>query len=448
MKFESASFTVGLLTLLVATSASAAPRRVAVVPFEGMGSGQIQTVVGASLQGSYTVIIGDVVSRLYQQVRDRSPASYVNLARKLRVSAIVEGRLVHDDRWRLRVAVRQGSTGQVAGTVAWSGGRIRELATNVARGIPFWLQSTLDGGAPPQPRPEPVAAAEEPAPAPRLRAKAEDVEPREAAKETEKEEAPVKQVTDDEVPPGLAAKAPAESSGKQTIWEISAGPRILARTFTYTDNLAGLPGYTLQGALAVAGEGELYPLAGGSDSSGRNFGIAGHFETSLNAKTVAGDGTVITTKFFSYFGGGRYRIPVGNFTGTLGLDYGEHRFEIGVEDQSQVPNVRYTFVRPSLRGRFDTSAGFSLLLTAAYLNILNVGGMNDPAKFPRITAQGAEIEAAIAYALNKDFEVQLMADLRHYAHNMHVQPGDTTPIVGGALDEHFGAALFLTYKLR
>src|SRR4051794_13069482 len=119
MKIGSASITAFVGVLLLGTPASAAPRRVAVVPFEGLGAGQIQTVVGASLQGQYTVIIGDVVARLYQNARDRSPAMYTALARKLKVSAIVEGRLTHDDRWRLRVAVRQGATGQVAGTVAW-----------------------------------------------------------------------------------------------------------------------------------------------------------------------------------------------------------------------------------------------------------------------------------------------------------------------------------------
>jgi hypothetical protein len=443
MKIGSTSITAFIGALLLAAPASAAPRRVAVVPFEGMGAAQIQTVVGASLQGQYTVIIGDVVARLYQSTRDRSPAMYAALARRLKVSAIVEGRLAHDDRWRLRVAVHQG-TGQVAGTIAWSGGRIRELATNVARGIPYWLQSTLDGGsaAPPPPRPRddeaPVASRDEPAP---RNSRAAEPEARSDA-DADADHKPARKSDSDE--PSVAAAAPALV---QPIWELSAGPRILARTFTYTDNLSGLPGYTLQGALAVAGDGELYPTAGSAGSNGRNFGFAGHFETSLNAKTTGRDGAQLSTKFLAWYAGGRYRIPVGNFVATLGVDYGEHRFQIG-DDDTLVPNVRYTFVRPSLRGRFDTSAGFSLLLTAAYLNILSVGSMNNPDKFPRVTAVGAEVEAAIAYALDRQFELQLVGDLRHYAHNMHVRPGDTTPIVGGALDEHFGAALLLSYRLR
>src|SRR5947208_2246037 len=74
------------------------------------------------------------------------------------------------------------------------------------------------------------------------------------------------------------------------LWEIAVGPRILSRTFTYTDNLSGLPGYTLSGALALAAEGELYPTASNPASGARNFGFAGYFETSVGAKTSSQSG--------------------------------------------------------------------------------------------------------------------------------------------------------------
>jgi hypothetical protein len=69
-------------------------------------------------------------------------------------------------------------------------------------------------------------------------------------------------------------------------------------------------------------------------------------------------------------------------------------------------------------------------------------GQND--RFPRDSAVGAEVAAGIGYTVDRSFDVRLGADLRHYAHSMHVQPGDPL-IVGGALDEHFGVTLLVSY---
>jgi hypothetical protein len=105
-------------------------------------------------------------------------------------------------------------------------------------------------------------------------------------------------------------------------------------------------------------------------------------------------------------------------------------------------------VRPNFTARMAVAGGVSIGLSAAYLDILSVGGLGDPDRFPRITSVGAEVGAKLGYALDEDFDVRLTADLRHYAHNMHVKPGDGPYIVGGAVDEHFGGAVQITYRIR
>jgi hypothetical protein len=400
--------------------AEAATRRIAVLPFEGPSAGEVQAVIGSSLAADRTVVPADMVARAVRQVgrNDTSPEAYAAVARRLNAGAIVDGRVIKDDRWRLRLSVRSGNSGALAGTVMWSGARLRDLVANVQRGAPAWMQSILDEGAGTVSRTPAPAAESDP---------------------------------DPEVPPtSVAAKAPAAdaaSSGPpEPIWEISLGPRVVSRTFTYTDNLSNLPGYTLAGAPALVAEAELFPTAT-STSLARHFGFAGHFESSFGVKTEGRDGAAShSTTVRAYWGGARYRMPVNNFLINVGVDYGVHAFVMDVDDVV-APNVRYTFLRPSLGGRAEAGGGISLSLTAAYLHILSVGGMDDPARFPRITATGVDFVGSIAYAVDKEFELRLLADLRHYAHTMHVRPGDPM-IAGGALDEHFGAALLLTYRHR
>jgi hypothetical protein len=152
------------------------------------------------------------------------------------------------------------------------------------------------------------------------------------------------------------------------------------------------------------------------------------------------------TRTSSYRLGPRYQARDGNFVVTVGADYAEQKFELDVAE-AVPPNVDYTLLRPSLGARMEVTSGVSLGLEAAYLHILSVGGLGDDNRFPRMSSVGAEVGAMVGYALDSDFEVRLTADLRHYAHNMHARPGDAY-VVGGAVDEHFGASLLLNYRIR
>ena len=243
----------------------------------------------------------------------------------------------------------------------------------------------------------------------------------------------------------VSASADGASGMAATMGEISFGPRMMSRTFVFTDNVAGLPGYNLPVAGGVVAEGELYPA---SKSTGpvKGLGMAAMVETSVGAKTTGRDGRPASTQTQSYRIGPRYRLQYPNFNVALGVDYGEHKFKLDIDD-AMPPNVGYTFMRPSLAGRMVVGSGVSLGLSAAYLHISSVAGLGAKGRFPRMTAVGAEFGAQVGYELTPDFEMRLAADLRHYAHSMNVKAGDPF-MVGGAVDEHFGAALLVTYRLR
>jgi hypothetical protein len=447
MKFPAACGVCVVLLAGWAGSAGAGTCRVALMPFVGPNASEFEDIVITALPGDCLAL----------PVKTRGgPRAYAGIASRMQAGAMVVGKVNKGSKWRLRLWVRRSGAGASTRKAAWSGRRLPDLLAAVQRGAPPAMRVMLkgvSGPAFPMPAaPPPQAAPSAPASSPAVATVAPEPVTAPAAPsaldarpEVAPRRRPSPRPSDSEDPPGLsAAAAPEVAAARQPTLEMSVGPRVFSRTFTYTDNLSGLPGYTLGSALAVAAEAELFPR-GGSGSGPVDFGFAGEFESSVGAKTAGPDGTPRDTRMRSYRLGGRIRAPARNFLFTLGGDYGTHQFVIDVD--TMVPNVRYTFLRPSLAMRVDTGGKLSLSVTAAYLHILSVGGLGDQSQFPRMTAVGAEVEAWLGYAIDETLEVRLGADLRHYAQAMHVSPGDPF-IAGGALDEHFGGSLLLTYRLR
>jgi hypothetical protein len=438
MTKRAAAYGVVFLCLAGSTSPARAACRVAFLPFLGPGASDLQVAIVASLPPGCVAVAGR---------RGAGPGSSVDLSRELGVGAFVDGHVWRARVWHLKIWVRP--VGEGARQALWSGRRFRDLVTTVQRaGRPALRQMLLDGaGNLPQAPPASGAVA-------RAGGDSSEGSKGEAAARSEEGSADSKAAaaskgaaesggSDDKGSegPAIAERAPAPSN--RPILEMSVGPWMLSRTFTYTDNLSNLPGYTLAGTLGVAGEGEIYPTTSASQKV--DLGVAGHFDSAVGAKTNSADGTRRDTKMLAYRIGGRIRVPARSFLFALGLDYGRHQFIIDADNRA--PNVNYSFVRPSVRMRIETTSKLSLTLTGAYLDILQIGGLNDQSRFPRITAQGAEFDASVGYEIDDSLEVRLTIDLRHYAQTMHVNPGDPY-IAGGALDEHFGGGLMIAYRIR
>lgn len=449
--------------------------RVALLPFRGVPAMDVEAQIVESIPPNYLLIPLKQVD--YVVGRRKPPTTiedYVNAAKRLKASALIEGWVANDGGWRLRLTVRRGSTGVGVGTVEFKAAGRKELALNVRKRGPAWVRNLLSrtnkpADAPPAPLVSmPDKAPAGPAPATGLvaarmapqndataaRGAAAEAPAARQQKEQEEEERPAARrasrgqeadaESEDEAP--APAERPSRRSAASAMWELSVGPRIMSRAFIFTDNVSGLPGYSLPAAPGIFGEAEFFPAAR-SRTGARNFGFTGQWETSVGAKTTGREGDrTHTTTATSYRIGPRYRIHSPSFAVTLGADYGKHTFELDVDD-AVPPNVIYTLVRPSVAGRIEVSSGISLGLTVAWLKVMSVGGLGDDSRFPRITASGAEVGAFVGYEMSPDFELRLAADLRHYAHDMHARPGDPL-VVGGAVDEHFGASALITYRMR
>jgi hypothetical protein len=435
-----AAFVLCLVT--AAGSEAQAVGKVAVLPFTGPPIPVVQRalyvcqrIVTSSIPPAYQMVPPANLARSMGNGRPAAPSEFIALARRQEATALIEGMVTVEQRrrWRLRVIVRRASTGLPVGTVTWSGIGSKPLISNLQRNAGQWVASLLQRTGGPTAEPPsgdggtPVAMGED-------------------SDEPSDSDRPVAAGDEDS---GLSSSM-SSRRGRANVpstWAFSLGPRLVSRTFVFTDNVAALPGYNLPGAPALAGEVEFYPAVR-TDSIARNIGFVGFYESSIGAKTQRSDGGTGTTLARAYRVGARYRIPIETSAVLLGTDYMQHYFNLDV-DGAVPPNVNYSIVRPSLSGRVPMGRKLVLGLNAAYLHILSVGALAQADRFPNLTTLGAEAGATVSYHLDNELDLTAGVDMRYYAHTMNAQQGDPSDrLVGGAIDAHLGASVMLTYRLR
>jgi hypothetical protein len=427
-------FWLVLAALTAAPAAAADGSRILLLRLDGWAPEKLNSVVAKALPKGSTLVPAQDTARAAQMISDSSTKddqAYADAARQVGAAVVIKGNVSKDDnKWRLVLVVRRGADGVTVGTGEWTGAKAKSLETTVARGAPTWLASTLS------------AARGETAPAASPTSEA-------AAASSVAEEGNTSSSRRTPARPSVAEAAAevaaAPEPGSLPIWELAVGAMVLGRTFSYMDNQAGLPGYTLAGGAGLTAEGTVFPLAT-MDTALSAVGISGALESSVAVKTVGRNGAAsLDTSMRSYRVGLRYRAPVYRTLVTAGLDYAQDQSAIDVPDTTP-PNVRYTFLRPSVNGRINTTPKLFLTMTLAYLHVLSLGGeLASEALFPRDQVRGVEADAGIGYAVDENFELKVLADLRHFAHTMHAKTGDPY-LVGGAVDEHFGVALLVSYR--
>jgi hypothetical protein len=432
----------GLCTFFaVATPAVAAdPDTVLVLPLEGPSAKKLDVAVAAALPPGLTQVPPKQALRADQLLRERNPNTveedaYAIVAHRLEAAAVIEGAVTRGAAWQLRLAVRRGDDGTTIGSEIWAGATVTDLVANIYRDVPAWVNRMLaQMHARPADLPtEPPPVALAPVTPRRPGARRGSDDPFERAQRKGSDEDPFDK--------GQVARP-------QPSWEISLGPRVLARTFKYSQNRANLPGYSLVGAAAILAEATAYPLVGlMAASAARDLGVSGAVVSTLSAKTVTrAGGAAHDTALRAFRLGPRYRLAHDPFLFTGGVDFGQDWAEIDAPEETP-PNVRYTFLRPSAGVRLDASSRVSLSLDAAYLHVLSLGELGSADRFPHDTVLGVEVGAGLGYAVDDTFEVRLCADFRRFAHAMNFQTGDPY-VVGGALDQHFGVTLLVAYRGR
>jgi hypothetical protein len=419
------------LLVASATNVAHAGARVAILPFQGPKAQAFERAVVAAVPRGHRLVPPARVQRALgkRHRRPASRASYAALARSLDADAIIEGKVAggRGKRWKVSLAIRGASGEAPSGPGTWGAKHERQLLAQIGKSARPWMTAQLDPYEDPPPLPVRAPVAE-------LGGVGGGVEDEDGDEDRGVAE------------PVVVERRKAADVGGLPRWEITVGPKMVARTLAFTDNVAGLPGHNLPGAVAIFAEVEAYPAARESGAL-RRFGVAGQIESSLGARTAGReDGRRYGTTASAFRLGPRWRLALSRATVAAGVDYGQHRVTIEVPDVVP-PNVAYSYLRPGLAGRVALGARVSVGLSAAYLHVLSVGGLGDAARFPRMSALGLEASAMLGYLVTHDIEVKLGAEVRRYAHTMNVRLGDPY-IVGGALDEHFGLGVALTYSIR
>ncbi|HJL01146.1 MAG TPA: hypothetical protein RMH85_15965 [Polyangiaceae bacterium LLY-WYZ-15_(1-7)] len=401
-------------------------RRVVVGDFEGPGGARVRNQIVRALARTDLDLVprddlaaaGDALG-----VDIETPEGLVTAAREMEVAAYVVGRNDRAGRrWTSEVEVRNGADGRVVDSFTFRGSSLGRLVASARRGTSAVERAVGQTSAPPpeESRPEP-----EPEPEP-------------------------------ERPTGPIAEGVADDAGEQAYnaLDISVGLHLFSRKLRYNDDLYGLlREYTLDLGPALLFRGRWYPVAHFSDMFLAHVGFDFRYERAFGIDSTRADGETFPTSSRAWYVGMRGRVPYGRQEFSFGLGYGLHNFVIEAAGPSQpgrlnipqVPGVTYRFVKMQLEARLAPIAGLRVIGRAAYLILLDLGGVEEEIWFPRSNAGGVETELLLGWSFDAGFEVRLGWNMRRYFFSMNPEPGDPF-IAGGALDQYFGYSLELAYR--
>jgi hypothetical protein len=428
---QPAILVVAATVAAVCNSASAhakgAPERLAVAAFRGPQAGRIQGAVESGLMARYYLVPDFSVERVAKQhgVRLDADSDFGVVGRTLEVTGFVTAQVQKRANWQVRLQVRRGDTGAPVGNFVLADRRLDGLESQIARRAPARVQRLLARAAPDE-----AAVARAPLGRPKGAASASTEPPR---LETGAE------------PSALAAHAaPEADAGPSAFAELSVEGRMFSRSFSYVQNVSGLPDYRLERALSTALDLTLYPGALVSRALPA-LGVVGAVEYAPGVKSrVAGSDQKLATSVHGYRVGVKYRVSWSSISIAPQLAYGAQVFQTA-DPSPAAPDVQYKLVWAGAEGRWEPGARIALLGSVAYLHALSAGRIGDATRFPRVAAQGAAVEVGAAVALLRGLELRMTLGLRRFGLAMHARPGDTL-VAGGAVDEISWVGLGLAYR--
>jgi hypothetical protein len=233
---------------------------------------------------------------------------------------------------------------------------------------------------------------------------------------------------------------PEPADGGQTWLSIGAGPELVARHFSYRDDVfQELRQYDLAGAAAFGITADAYPLRNRRDWLA-GLGGAARFWYARPFDSDAVNGETYTSKSNGWSVGARWRRTVAGVEVAGALDLGRQSFNVdaaGSEYESMVPAVRYTYVRPGVSGRIRFLDRYAAELALGYRHVLSAGEISTEPYFPRLGARGVDLEGQVSYALPfvSGLDVRAGAGLERYGFDLQPEPGDER-VAGGATDSY------------
>jgi hypothetical protein len=430
MMMKSVSLVATALACL-ATPAQArrALERLAIAEFHGPQAGRIQGAVESGLMARYYLVPDFTVEQAAREqgVRLSADSDFGLVGRTLDVSGFVSARVQKRGAWQVRLEVRRGDTGAAVGSFVLADRRLERLETQVVRLAPARVRRLLAQAATPEPE---LRVRPAPAPAPPEVVASASVEPQ-----------PLEVAA--QAPPAEPA-APGPRPTSPPFAELSIEGRLFTRSFSYVQNLSGLPDYKLVGALATAVDLTLYP----APLVGRGFppiGVTAALDYAPGVRSrVAGSDQKLGTSVHAYRVGVKYRLAWSGLSLAPQLAYGAQVFQTA-DPSPGAPDVRYRLVWAGADARWEPGARIAVLANVAYLYPLSTGSLGAAGRFPRVTANGATVEVGAAVGITRGLEVRLTLGLRRFGLAMHARPGDTL-VAGGAVDELSWVGLGLAYR--
>jgi hypothetical protein len=380
--------------------------RVGIGSFQGPQAGRIQGALETGLLARYYVVpdFKVLAEAKRQGVELRDDRGFRLVGRALAVRAFVSADVRRRAGWQVALMVRRGDTGAPIGRILLADRRLDRLesvlATRASDRLGSLLARAPDQASPPEVDP-PIAAA--------------------------------------------AAAPPESAAPAQPIWELAAGARMFSRSFSYAQNLSGLPGYQLGRAFATTLQAAVRPGALLAPRW-RPWVVSGGLEYGLAIETRS-DGTEgrTSTRATGYHAALGYTLGEAALVVTPQLAYGVQTFTTGADPAAAAPDVRYRMLGLGVDGRWMPARALALVGRAAYLHALSLGRLADTARFPHATASGLELEATAAFVLLPTLELRASLGLRRLGLAMNSVPGDRW-VAGGAVDQSSWAGLSLAWR--
>ena len=251
--------------------------------------------------------------------------------------------------------------------------------------------------------------------------------------------------------------APAASPAGSRWLELAVGGRGFSRNLAYNQLVSpGVRHYQLALGPAAVLDVAFYPFALALDGPAAGIGLVAAIEQAVGTSSqLAADGTfpngaTFPTSMREVAGGIRYRLPLDAWQLGASVTGGEHAFWLtsgaGADRAAlEIPNAIYRFVRGGVDVRVAVTGDVSLAAGAGYRHVVNQGG-DIRNSFPHVTVAGVDANVRAGYAITRNVEARVQADVRRYFYDMHSIAGDAR-LAGGAVDQYLSIAALLAMTL-
>jgi hypothetical protein len=389
-------------------------QRVAIEGFRGPQAQRIQGAVETGLVGKYYVVPDFSVEEVARRkgvglVLDNE---FAEVGKALDVRAFVSAQIQKRDGWQVRLLVRRGDTGAPVGKILVADRRLDRLERQLSQKTTRRIEALL-ARAPSSPVEPPAVDGE-------VRAEADDAAELDAA--------------------GKASPG--------ALFEVSADGRVFSRSFSYAQNLSGLPEYKLSSAYSGALQATLHPgvlLDGRARKAMGPVGITAALEYGLGVSSrSAGGEQRLSSDVHGWAVGMQYRWLLGPHQLAGQAGYSTRAFTTG-DQATTAPDVHYGALSVGTAARAELPRHFGLLARVAYLHALSAGPLTDEGRFTRAKVRGMELEGALTYSLVDEVEVRVLGGLRRMGWDMNAVPGDAW-VAGGAVDQTMWGGFGLAYR--